>query len=295
MKYSISLNDLYADYLAGLLEKKKLEEAIFKVIQENIHYLCLPGWSKEDCDDYISWLYLRIRHSIGNYRNIGSTFEAYIGTMIKMSTKEYQSYHVRNYLKESAAWITHFPDMYEMYACENGAEYGEHIIIETKKTKNPVKLKNPRQILILILKCSHHIPADFPEKIAPSLGIELESLNKMINHLKHKMEDRETRIELLREKANRQLYRCILCQQNLRNVELNTVTALRLQKRLEQGRSKLIKMRKQIAHSRLAPSNSQIAETLGISKGTVDSVLYNLKTQWKNAPVSYANDSESKN
>jgi len=68
MQNFISLNDLYADYTAGLLSKKELEGSIFKTIRENVHCFGLVGWNREDSDDYISSLYQRISRSIDAYR-----------------------------------------------------------------------------------------------------------------------------------------------------------------------------------------------------------------------------------
>jgi len=47
--------------------------------------------------------------------------------------------------------------------------------------------------------------------------------------------------------------------------------------RLERGRERLANLRERLAKRLPDPSNSQIAKLLGISKGTVDSVLYRLK------------------
>ena len=101
----------------------------------------------------------------------------------------------------------------------------------------------------------------------------------MVEHLKEQREHREKEVVLLHERANRQLYRCILYEQTLRVITEDDITIRRLRKRLERGRIRLNKIRKRIAQSHIDPSNSQIAKLLGISKGTVDSVLYNLRLQ----------------
>ena len=144
MSNTISLNDLYTNYMAGLLDRKKLEAAIFETVRENVHDLCIPGWKKEDYDDFLSWLYFRICRAIGTYRETGASFETYIGALVRMTAKEYRVRLIRDYTEESAAWVTQIPDM---YVCEHEPEYDEQV------TETPVKLKNPRQVLILLLKC----------------------------------------------------------------------------------------------------------------------------------------------
>ena len=271
MQKLFSLNDLYTNYAAGLLDRKRFEGAIFQVIQENMPRFGLIGWTKEDSDDYLSSLYLRISRSIDTYQETGSSFESYIGTIVRLSAKEFRSRQVRTYLEENAAWITQIPDM---YACENEAEYNGQ---SAEESENPVKLNNPRQLLILLLKCCNHVSIDFLRKIAPSLDIDPEILSEMITHLSEQREKRRMEIAMLREKANHQFYQCILYEKKLRVMAEGSIAALRMKKRLELRRDRLDKTRKRLARTHPGPSNFQIARLLGISKGTVDAVLYKLK------------------
>jgi DNA-directed RNA polymerase specialized sigma24 family protein len=279
MQKLFTLNELYENYTAGLLNKKDFEGSIFKTIQENIHCFGIVGWNKEDSDDYISSLYQRISRAIDAYQDTGSSFESYIGSMVRLTAREYRSRQMRDYCEETAAWIAHIP---EMYICEHETEYDEHGAAEKEGS---IKLNNPRQLLILILKCSNYISRGFLERVSPKLDIGPEVLNEMINHLKHQKEKRTLDIIALRERINRQFYRCILYEKKMQTLPPDSVLAQRLRKQRDKGRGKLDKMRKQLAQTRLDPSNSRIAKMLGISKGTVDSVLYNLKMQGAIIPV----------
>jgi DNA-directed RNA polymerase specialized sigma24 family protein len=274
MHHSCSLNDLYEQYTAGSLEKKDFEGAIFKKIQDNVRRFGLLGLNREDGDDFISWLYLRISRAINAYQDTGSSFETYIGNLVHLSAKEYRSRQIRGFFQEASAWIAHIPDM---YACEHEAEYHEY---GTEDPQNRFKLKNPRQLLILILKCSGHISPDFLEKIAPQLGMDSQTLFQMTGRLKEQREKRERDLLLMRERVNRQFYRCILFEKKLQSAEAGSIISQRLEKKLEQGRERLFKTRNRLIRTRLDPSNRQIAQLLGVSKGTVDSVLYNLKTRY---------------
>jgi len=278
MQSLCALNELYADYAAGLLNKKDFEGSIFKTIQENVHCFGLVGWTREDSDDYISSLYSRISRAIDAYQETGSSFETYIGSMVRLTAREYRSRQMHVYCEEAAAWIAHLP---EMYVCENEIEYDEH----ATETEASIQLNNPRQLLILILKCSNHISVDFMEKISPQLGLELDALKAMIDNLKRQQEKRVMDILALREKINNQFYRCILYEKKLQSLMPDCALAQRLKKQLKTGRRRLEKTRRQLAHSRIDPSNSMIANLLGISKGTVDSVLYKLRLQGAAYPI----------
>jgi hypothetical protein len=267
MQTVIPLNGLFADYSAGLLEKRELEGEIFKAIKEDVRRL--GNWDRADNDDYLSWLYPRISHAIGAYRETGSSFESYIGSLVRMTAKEFRSRKFHSYLAESAALMSVSQDM---YTYEDSPEYA---CIE--EVSDP-RLCNPRQILILILKCCCYVSGDFLERAAPTLGISAEKLNDMVSSLRKLREKRERYNEYLQEKANYQLCRCIFYEKRLKSMPENCIATQRIRDRLERGRERLARLRKRLAKRYPDPSNHQIAKFLGISKGTVDSVLYRLKS-----------------
>jgi len=278
MQNLLTLNELYARYTDGLLTRESFEVAIFRIIKKNMHPLGLSGWNREERDDFISSLYPRISRAIDRYEETGSSFEVYINTLVRLTAKEYCINAARSYVKETAAWITQIPDM---YVYENEAEYDDRFESETEDAEKPVKLKNPRQLLILILKCCNYVTADFLEKVSPQLGIKPETLNAMIDRLKKQREERIMEFSLMRERAGNQLYRCIFYQKELEALTENNIIAQRLKKRLEHGRIRLKRMRRRMARARLDPSNLQIAKLLGLSKSTVDTVLFNLRERAK--------------
>lgn len=271
MQNLLLLNDLYHDFLSGCLSKQKFEAAIFEAIRDDIHTLNPPGLTKHDYDDFISWLSFRIGRAISTYRDIGSSFDAYINAMVRMSAKEYRAQQVREYTEETAAWFTQLPDM---FVGEDEPEYDKDASAEAGA---PEILKNPRQVLILLLKCSSYISMEFLEKIAPRLGMEPDDLMKMIDALKRQREKRERVIEALQKRINHQFYRCIFMERVLHASVEETGLSMLMRTRLERGRERLAKMRERIAGMRLDPSNEQIAKLLGISKNTVDTTLYALR------------------
>jgi len=266
MQNTVSLNELFADYSAGLLEKKQLEGEIFKAIKEDMRRLA--NWNREDNDDYLSWLYPRISQAIGAYRETGSSFEVYIGSLVRMTAKEFRSKKARTYLAESAAWMSVFPDM---YTSEDPPEYAH-----TEEEIRPKHI-NQRQILILLLKCCCYVSDDFIERAASRLKIPGEELDRMVSFLRKLREKRERHTNLLQEKVNYQFYRCLFYEKRLKALPENSIAAQRIKDRLERGRSRLANLRERLARRFPDPSNHQIAKLLGISKGTVDSVLYRLK------------------
>jgi DNA-directed RNA polymerase specialized sigma24 family protein len=278
MRKIISLNGHYDRYSAGLLEKKDFEVLLFNAIREEISDTNLPGWEKGECDDYMSWLYPRISKAIDTYRETGSSFEVYIRTMVRLTIKEYFVRRTRSHVAESVAWNTSVSDMYAFdnepeYDCTVSEKPGE------EKTDRSETVKNPRQLLILVLKCSNYISDDFAEKISSRLGIPHGELSGMINLMREKRAERIKKLELLREKINSLFCRCMVHEKNL-SLMTNETAVLQTKKRLERGKNRLAKMRQKLSRLRPNPSNAQIAKLLGISKGTVDASLFYLKKQW---------------
>jgi len=267
MQSTIPLNRLFADYSAGLLEKKELEGEIFRAIKEDMR--CLANWNREDNDEYLSWLYPRISQAISAYRETGSSFETYIGALVRMTAKEFRSKKARIYLAESAAWMSVFPDMY------TSEEPPEYAIAEEEIRPKSV---NPRQLLILILKCCCYVSDDFLERAAPRLRISGAELDRMVSILRKLREKREQYTVLLQEKINYQFYRCMFYEQRLKTLPENSIAAQRIRDKLERGRERLANMRERLAKRLPDPSNHQIAKLLGVSKGTIDSVLYRLRS-----------------
>jgi DNA-directed RNA polymerase specialized sigma24 family protein len=271
MQNSLSLNELYKCYTEGQLKRKTFESAIFRIIRNNFHRYGLIGWNREDKDDYLSLLYLRIGNAIDNYRETGSNFETYMSVLVRLTAKEFRSRQARAYTEETTAWITQLPDM-----CVH--EHEEEYCADTdEEAKNQAKPKNPRQLLILILKCCGDVDDDFLEKVAPMLGLEPSALYKMTDSLKELMERRKMEAVALREKINRQFLRCVVYEKKLQIETENTIVTERLKKQLEVGKKRLMKIRKRLARKNLAPSNAQIAKVLGISKSTVDSAMCSLR------------------
>jgi hypothetical protein len=275
MQDTVSFNDLYRQYTAGLLEKKKFEGMIIKIMLENNHRYHLYQRKKEDAGDYISWLYPRISKAIDTYRDIGSSFENYINSLIKWAAKEYRAREANNFVTEYAAWTAIYPDF---YAREEEPEYGRK---EAEQDPGLKPARNRRQLLFLVLKCYCYVSDDFLDRLAPALSIERDLLKTMIEQMKKQRLDRDREIALMRERVNRQFYRCVVYEKQLLAIPENSAFSIKMKLQLEKARIRLETMRKRLTGMRLDASNIQIAKVLGVSKGAVDSGLYILKKKWK--------------
>jgi DNA-directed RNA polymerase specialized sigma24 family protein len=278
MQDTFSLNVLYKNYTSGLIERKEFEGLLFRIILDDLDRFNPYRWKRDECCDYVSWLYPRLRRAIESYRDSGSSFESYISSIVRWSAKEYRAMMINHQVIEYAAWSARVPDM---YAGNAEPEYPEI----KNETAAPVKrAKNPRQLLILILKCYYYLSDDFIERAAPAVGLKSSELKLIMEKLRKQRLLHDDRVRSLRERIYCQFYRCIILEKQLKAAPVDSTPAIKLKTRLERSRIRLEKMRKRLARIRVYASNLEIAKTLGIPKGTIDSNLHALKSRWNIDP-----------
>lgn len=310
MRESFSLNELYARYTGGLLGKKKFEGIIFRTILADRRHFNLHRWREDDCGDFVSWLYPRLSKAIDSYRYTGASFETYLGAVVRLSAREYRSRMTDKRIAEYASWTARFP---AEYVSQIEPEYFEYESVSAPETPRPMDAarpgkpaaekpagdqirpagasaarsrwrKNPRQILFLILKCYCYVSDDFLDRIAPIAGIEKEYLKKMVDQMRTMRLKRDEELRWLRERIYCQFYRCIVYEKRLAAMPENSAISARMQSQLQRARQRLEAMRKRLAGIRPDATNRQIAELIGIAKGTVDASLHSLKARWNNGP-----------
>ncbi|MDR1618694.1 MAG: hypothetical protein LBS06_06560 [Treponema sp.] len=279
MQNLLSLNDLFKQYSRKNLEKRHFEELIFKSVLEDYQRYHLFDGDREEFIDYLCWLYPRISHSIDNYRDMGASFGAYVGALIRCSVKEYRFREVDRRVAECSAWTIHaseFPSRNwadNTMAADAEPEYGEQ--------PPAVMVSNLRQILILLLKSYYFVSDDFAARAAPIIGMEKETLKGLLDRLRKQRTKRDEAVRNLQERTHCQFYRCIIFESRLRAMPTDLACHAKMKIRLERARQRLTAMKKRLAGIRMDATNRQISELLGVSKGAIDANLHALRMRWK--------------
>ena len=266
----LSLNVWMEQYIQGLLEKKAFEGLIFQYCLDNGGRFCPSNWNREEYTDYLCWLYPRISRSIDHYREVGSSFDTYIRCLVRWSVREYRSREADHHVTENACWNARTMDM---MVCSNESEYAEGT--EIQPVFKPVS--NPRQVLVLLLKSYYFVSDDFLTRIAPAIGVKKEKLLQLIDELRKKRLDRDEEIRTLRERIHSQFYRCISMTKRAAAAPAGSAFQEKMQQRQVRAENRLEAMRERLKNIRFEATNRQVAEVLGIPKGTVDSNLHALK------------------
>ncbi|WP_461257909.1 hypothetical protein [Treponema sp. R80B11-R83G3] len=275
-----SLNKIYSDYLLGKINIGEFEGIIYSYLMNNQEKTCIKHWKQDEYEDFISWFYPRYKNIIGSYQEIGSSFEAFFYRYMLISAKEYHVRTTTNAVVEYSAWSARVPDMYAheeppIYTINHAEEVITKMIIGIKGRKNT------RRLLALILKCYYYISDDFAEKIAILIDIDSKELIEMLNKIRKMRQDKDDNIYFLKERIFCQFYRCIIYEKKLSLIRENTLAYEKLRRQLDSAKERLERMRRRITRIRKEASHKQIAEVIGITKGTVDASLHRLKAKWE--------------
>ena len=276
----ISINDLYSRYAAGEMKRAEFEGNLYTYLFNNQDKTCIRHWKRVEYEDYMSWFYPGLHRAIDSYKNTGSSFEAFIHKFIHVSSKGYHVRTITNNVIEYSAWGARIPDLYAheeapVYMHEKTENVIKQLVIDKKGRKNT------RRILALILKCYHYVSEDFLDKIAPIIGIDRKQLAEMMAKIHMMRQKRDDEIYQMKERIYCQYYRCIVYEKRLLINQQDTLIYDKLLLRIEKARQRLENMRRRMSRIRTEASNRQVAEVIGIKKGTVDASLYKLKEKWK--------------
>jgi len=276
----ITINDLYSRYVSGAIKRSELEGNLYTFLVNNKEKTCLSHWKNDEYEDYVSWFYPNLRKAIDSYNETGSSFEAFVRKFMQVSSKEYHVNATTKSVIEYSAWSARVGEMYShdeapVYLHEKTESVINQLVIDKKGRKNT------RRILALILKCYHYVSDDFIEKISPVIEIDKNQLMEMVEKIRGIRQKRDDEIYRMRERIYRQYYRCIIYEKRLLLLNENTVVYDKMLERAEKAKKRLENMRKRMSKIRTDASNKQVAEAIGIKKGTVDSSLFKLKAKWE--------------
>jgi DNA-directed RNA polymerase specialized sigma24 family protein len=268
MENSKTLDKKLNEYRQGTLSRKDMEAFLFMHVREHIRRYKPEGMNCDTCSEYASWLYPRLCRAIDRYRERGASFDVYINTMVKFSAREYRTRQKEHHVIEQTWWDAKAE---EMMACaeeepdyfEPGEEFSE--------------VNNPKQVLALLLKSYYYMSDDYLSRAAPAIGLTKEELGNMVDTLRNQRLHQEEEIRKVQEKIHCLYYRCLTFEKRMLNSSPGSSDRQKMKKSFEGAKRRLSAMRKHLASMRFEAPNWQIANIMGVPKGTIDSNLHALK------------------
>jgi DNA-directed RNA polymerase specialized sigma24 family protein len=276
MKSEKHLSDLYQMYINGNISRKNFEGMIFRYLLESFERFRLFKGNRDTWNDFLASLYPRIVRAIDLYRDLGSSFDAYIASLIHGAAREYRCRESDRSITEYVCWKARAE---EMAAAESEPEYNEPEYNENLKCVSVPDDINPRQILFLLLKSYFFVSDEFVKRVSQTINMDAEAVQSIIDELRKRRSEKEAEITDLRERLHCQHYRCIAYQKRLNNTQQGTDYHERMKDRFERARKRFYKMKKRLGGMRMTASNRMIADVLGIPRGTVDSSLSAIKNR----------------
>jgi hypothetical protein len=245
------------------------EGKVFKYLLDNFERYRLFRSNRDRWDEFLSWLYPRLKRSIDLYRDMGSSFDAYITSLVHSASKEYRCREADHHLTEYACWQARAE---EIWLHENEPEYFEN----RKKISIPDDIR-PRQILYLLLKSYYFVPDELVNRAAVIIGMEYSVIRNMIDEISKRRAEWEAEIREFVDRVHCQHYRYLAFQKRMNSAQPGTNYYAKMKERLERAKHRFFTMDKRLRGMRMNASNRMVAEVLGIPKGTVDSSLFAMR------------------
>ena len=259
-------------YLRGAASRAELESAIFTFIRDNPWRFKLERWDRDKLLEFLSWFYPSIRNAIDTYRDCGSSFDAYLNSLVHWASLGYRIRNFEEDAMESAYWTERAVESTR----DPEATYEPDIQDEAEAPPTP-EIRKRRQVLALTLKCCMFVSDDLCGRIAPALSMQPAELRTKIGDLRTRVQSRYWRRKECEEKAATQYYRCIVLKAKIDASAEGSARRSKYERSLAFARKRLKNLRREISKIPIEASNKEVADVLGVPKGTVDASIYFLK------------------
>ena len=249
------------------------------------------GMNEDDKSDFFCKFYPKIPLMFHRFAYQGKPFSVYLIVSLKWQLRSYLRQKRRNiYHRDIIEQQTLRQKPYHDFVCEACEPTPEmtkkaKIIFEAENSgvvPNPVHRK---RLLFLTMKGSMEIDYHITEHISLITGYEKSWLYNCILRLKLRMEQKRARLEMLRKKRNWYFTQIFIIHYKLL-LEKNPVKRIGLYRILAENKAYMQNTLDEIAKVPIAPTHQEIANVLGIPKGSVDSGLYYLKNAFEKAYAS---------
>ncbi|MBN2655904.1 MAG: hypothetical protein JXR86_02515 [Spirochaetales bacterium] len=227
----------------------------------------IASLSEEDkCDFYLSF-FTRIKGLINNFSYQGRAFEALLIQTLKWHSISYlarQKKEKHLFAMEIREEEIRLKDFLRTESGDRGTGRME------------IKLKNDasrKRLLFLVLMDTQNISDSEMERFSVISGYDLNWLLEKKDRINCMLHERSGRLSDLREKRNNYFSKMQYFQ-ILLSEEINPDKIRILKGKISSLKKRLEDTRKEIAKVPVRPTHSEIAELLGIPKGTVDSGLH---------------------
>jgi DNA-directed RNA polymerase specialized sigma24 family protein len=267
----------------GEISREKLESLIFLHIRENVRFYSEIK-DADEAMDFLSWFYPRLKQAVDRYEEQGSSFDFYIKTLSRCSAKEYRRIGEGKRRIEASYWNSARAGDFDPLS-KDSDDNPEKNCIDNEERKSAEKARgkesfdtlplriNQKQVMILLLKNYYALSDAVISRAAGLLSISPDEIHGLVARMKEIREKQDREIWLLRERLHSQYHRLLSYEYRKSFQSPDSPRYALFQDRIIRHRKRLYNMRKRYRGMRKNASNKEIAQVLGVPKGTVDSAL----------------------
>lgn len=242
------------------------------------------GWDEDDASDFFCSYFHKINGLVNRFCYAGKPFEAYLSSSIRWQMKTFTARKAaRNVQQQIIKYEYHGWYQSRHYAATELVAEGETTylpevtkILKINKDGIIRSKAYALRLIYLVLRSSMQVSDALLQKTAKLTGINEDRLLGCATELRQKL---NKRLEKYGNLVNRRNKAHVRIQQlhGLLARETDSERSIRYMQELATERMRFAKIIGEIGTMSFMPTHKDIAEVLGVPKGTVDSGLYYLK------------------
>lgn len=239
-------------------------------------------WEEDECGDFLCYFYPRINRMIQRFEDRGKPFEALLAVALKWQMRGYA--YTRHKKRQKEKILTH-TELWELPERSSPEDFVLEGPVQTPAgLKKALKIDDSgvitepgirRRILYLLLREVHQVSEPLLVHVALLTGYDISWLEEKLEEARNLTLQRVARKQMFRHRRCLALFNLYCLHEEIRECvegEERTVLLDRIQRETE----RLNRAEEGIRRVPRGPSHREIANILGLPKGTVDSGLYYL-------------------
>jgi len=242
-------------------------------------------WDEDLSGDFFCYFLPRIPGLIKRFTFTGKPFEVYLVSCMKWQMKTFLSKQIRDDRRRRVIEHISATDAYSQNDYEDcGTEVDEEepyipllkSILKINSEGNVPEEPFKRRLLYLALSSCEYVSEHIVIRISIMTGIPKLKIEELMKALDERMEKTRARLRMLQTRRNSHYFRIVYVHEELsRNPDREK--RLNLMEELKEEKRKFERTCEELRNLQAGPSHRDIAEVMGIPKGSVDSGIYYIR------------------
>jgi hypothetical protein len=294
---SASLTEQVVDYQQS---GRGYERLIERIALEIYTYPRGRGkWNEDDASDFFCYFFPKVPALINRFVFHGRPFEVYLKTTMKLQLRTFavrrtSSQIYGHILTDGGFWAADdggYDDSYAGYAGGAAMEAAEPestdpAFLPTPEARRVLRIDHNlhiidptlrKRFLFLVLKGAASVSGHMIRRAAVLASCDAGWIFRCVDALRDTLAARRERLCMLRERRNHYYFRMFCMQEELK-IATDEESRRRLADAMCLIRTRLAGTLEEISRVPLTPTHKDIAEVMGVPKGSVDSGLYYLRS-----------------